>query len=192
MKRDKKELCRETQLDDVPTVFKDFIGLIDVPTVFKDFIGLIDARRNDDGAGAGAGDGAATAASSGGGGDGYGRWVGRRLLGELLLLLGWFEKQTYYDFTSSSVLLMYEGKPISKPAFPSSTSPTQPGGATMNAGGGKGVKGEEGDDFMFIGVPTPIVRLIDFPHVTYEAGKTNDDVITGLRSLVTIFQQILS
>ena len=174
MKRDKKELCRETQLDDVPTVFKDFIG-------------LIDARRNDDGAGAGAGDGAATAASSGGGGDGYGRWVGRRLLGELLLLLGWFEKQTYYDFTSSSVLLMYEGKPISKPAFPSSTSPTQPGGATMNAGGG-----EEGDDFMFIGVPTPIVRLIDFPHVTYEAGKTNDDVITGLRSLVTIFQQILS
>ena len=188
MKRDKKELCRETQLDDVPTVFKDFIGLIDdVPTVFKDFIGLIDARRNDDGAGAGAGDGAATAASSGGGGDGYGRWVGRRLLGELLLLLGWFEKQTYYDFTSSSVLLMYEGKPISKPAFPSSTSPTQPGGATMNAGGG-----EEGDDFMFIGVPTPIVRLIDFPHVTYEAGKTNDDVITGLRSLVIIFQQLLS
>ena len=176
MKRDKKELCRETQLDDVPTVFKDFIG-------------LIDARRNDDG-NDGAGAGAATAASSGGGGgggDGYGRWVGRRLLGELLLLLGWFEKQTYYDFTSSSVLLMYEGKPISKPAFPSSTSPTQPGGATMNAGGG-----EEGDDFMFIGVPTPIVRLIDFPHVTYEAGKTNDDVITGLRSLVTIFQQILS
>ena len=100
-------------------------------------------------------------------------------MGELLLLLGWFEKQTYYDFASSSVLLMYEGKP----AFPSSSS--------SSSSSSSGEEGEEGDD-MFIGVPLPIVRLIDFPHVTYDAGKTNDDVTTGLRSLVAIFQQMLS
>eukprot|EP00898_Chlorokybus_atmophyticus_P004360 jgi/Chlat1/4925/Chrsp31S04843 len=84
-------------------------------------------------------------------------------------LQSWFKTQTMFHFSSSSVLILLEGEspspsPSSQQHSPSPSSSSSP--------------------------PRVSVRLVDFAHVTCEAGSLDDNFMSGLASLLSTLREV--
>lgn len=97
------------------------------------------------------------------------RNLGLQFLKRLTAFQAWFDQQQETEFIASSLLFLYNGESV-----------------------GSDASGDATEDEPWRAL-APDIRLIDFAHVTHPAAPRRDEgVRTGLRTLVSCFQQLLA